>query len=232
MALEIPLVTSATNSLSTLTGPISDALGGFDLSALGSDVLGEGLGIGLFKPARSIGTIVPEVTIEEQGRDDLEITRHPIETGAPITDHAFKLPAEVIVRCGWSESGSLPGFSKAAYENLLALQFTREPFTLVTGKRTYHNMLIASIAQQTDARTEHALLATVVLRQIIIVTATTTDVGPRATQANPQATAATENGGTRQATSEGSTTATPASTTQQPGAMTRFWNMVTGWWSG
>lgn len=198
MALEIPFIGGA-NASSTFS-PTADVLGGFDLADLSSDVLGEGLGIGIFKAPRQIGTVIPECVIEEHIRDDLEITRHPIETGAAITDHSFKHPSEVVVRCGWSDSGSLPGYSRRAYDALLALQLKREPFTLITGKKTLANMLIASISQVTDVKTEHALMATVVCRQIMMVNAATTTIAPREQQATPQATDATANGGDRQAT--------------------------------
>lgn len=59
--------------------------------------------------------LIAHATLEELHRDDLEITEHPVELGAPIADHAFKRPAEVIIRCGWSDSppGS-PGLVGAA----------------------------------------------------------------------------------------------------------------------
>jgi hypothetical protein len=69
----------------------------------------------LFETQRRIGTVIADVTIEESGRDELEITRHPVERGAVITDHAFKHPPELIIRCGWSDSGFGPGYSRAVY---------------------------------------------------------------------------------------------------------------------
>lgn len=222
MAEELALTSSALTS----AGPSSNPLGGFSLSDLTGDI-GEGLGIAMLKPARAIGTIVPDCVIDEQGRDDLEITRHPIETGAPITDHAFKLPSEVVIRAGWSDSGSMPGYSKQAYEALRALQYKRTPFSLITGKKTFTNMLIASISQTTNPATEHGLVATIVCREVIIVESQTVDVGSRATQQAPQATAGTENGGDRQATPAGSTTPSSA-TTAQPAGITRLWRGVSG----
>ena len=40
-------------------------------------------------PFRNIGGIFPDVTTEEIHRDELQITQHPVETGAPVTDHCF-----------------------------------------------------------------------------------------------------------------------------------------------
>lgn len=50
--------------------------------------------------------LVAQATVEEVHHDDMEITDHPIEQGAAITDHAFKRPAEVNIRCYFSNSPS------------------------------------------------------------------------------------------------------------------------------
>lgn len=44
----------------------------------------------IFRPHGNIGPITTHVTIEENHVDDLVITKHPVEQGATITDHAFK----------------------------------------------------------------------------------------------------------------------------------------------
>lgn len=48
--------------------------------------------------------VAPGIVIEENHVDTLDITDHPVEQGASITDHAFKLPATVVLRLGWSNS--------------------------------------------------------------------------------------------------------------------------------
>lgn len=58
----------------------------------------------LIKPARTIGPIIAQVTIQEVHQDTLEITDHPVEMGAVISDHAFKRPAELTITCAWSNS--------------------------------------------------------------------------------------------------------------------------------
>lgn len=50
--------------------------------------------------------IQAQITIEETHTDELEITDHPVQQGAAIADHAFKLPAEVVIKMGWSNSPS------------------------------------------------------------------------------------------------------------------------------
>ncbi|MGK0689014.1 phage baseplate protein, partial [Serratia marcescens] len=44
---------------------------------------------------RRIGIIVPSVAISEKHMDATEITEHPVELGAPTSDHAYDRPAEV-----------------------------------------------------------------------------------------------------------------------------------------
>ncbi len=62
----------------------------------------------LVRPKRSIGAFTGYVAIEETHEDVLEITDHPVELGAKISDHAYKEPSSVIIRAGWSNSPS-PG---------------------------------------------------------------------------------------------------------------------------
>ena len=54
----------------------------------------------------NIGGITVDTTIEESYEDTLEATEHPVEAGTQITDHSFKRPMEVILRCGWSDSST------------------------------------------------------------------------------------------------------------------------------
>jgi hypothetical protein len=142
---------------------------------------------------RDIGGVIPNVVVEEVGTDILRITDHPVEIGATVSDHAFKMPCEVTMRCGWSDaSGGFEGYSAAVYATLLQLQSARQPFTLSTGKRLYQNMLIGMIHQETTTETEHALFATVALREVIL---TSTQMGqvPVGNQTQPQQTAAPTN---------------------------------------
>lgn len=59
------------------------------------------------EPASAI--LQPQITIEERHHDEIVITDHPVEKGAQISDHFYKLPAEVVIRCAWSNSPSASG---------------------------------------------------------------------------------------------------------------------------
>jgi len=65
---------------------------------------------GMFSPSLNDGTLLPDIiahaVIEESHIDRLEVTEHPVEQGASISDHAFKQPAFVSLLMGWSNSPS------------------------------------------------------------------------------------------------------------------------------
>lgn len=176
--------------------PAPALFGGFAIAT--AESLAVGLVTALFRPARNIGPFTSQVTIEETGRDDLEITRHPVELGAAITDNSFKQPSELNIRCGFSNSGHLPGYAKLVYDNFLALQATRIPMVITTGKRTYQDMLIASISETTTSATENGLVLSLICRQILIVEAQTAKVAAKEQQAAPAATDATAKTGDKQ----------------------------------
>jgi hypothetical protein len=153
--------------------------GGLSLSAR--------VGVGGFMPAlimprrRNIGGIFAQVTIEEQHTDEVQITDHPIEQGAPISDHAFKRPISVNINAGWSTAWAYDLSAESGiYGMLLALQLSFIPFDLVTGKRTYPNMLIERLIVTTDHQSEFSLMTQIGCRQVIIVKTATTSVSSSA----------------------------------------------------
>lgn len=159
---------------------------------------------GVVRSPRRFADFTAQVTVNESHTDEVRTTDHPVERGAAITDHAFKEPARLTLLVGWSNSGAESGlqgddFVRAMYARLLKVQAAREPFSVTTGKRRYQNMIITSLAVDTDAATEHALICVVGLREIIIVKTQTTTVPPREVQSTPQETADTTNAGTKQA---------------------------------
>lgn len=162
-----------------------------------------------FGPKRSItssiGSFQAYITLDERHHDELVITDHPVEQGASISDHAYKKPAEVTLTLAWSNSSlsaitSFQGrnYSEFAYKQLLALQASRTPFSLSTGKRRYKNMLIQSLDTTTDAKTENSLIATIHCREVIIVQTATTQLQPSENHAMPQKTAPIVNAGVKQ----------------------------------
>jgi hypothetical protein len=85
------------------------------------------------------------------------------------------------------------------YEKLRTLQSSGEPFDVVTGKRAYTNMLIASLGVTTDRATESVLSVALSLRAIVIVKTETTVVPARAKQRRAAKTGATDKAGAKSA---------------------------------
>lgn len=55
------------------------------------------------------------------------------------------------------------------YNTLLRLQTNRTLLTIATARRLYDNMLIESLSLTTDDKTEHALIVSMTLREVILV---------------------------------------------------------------
>ena len=167
------------------------------MSGIGYLVAAAQLGLSAIKvkPKRKIGAFTATVTLEEMHEDSIEITDHPVEQGAIIADHAYKLPAKVTIRCAWSNSpaesgliggaigaikGTVAGLSsifsgnspkqvRDVYEKMLKLQASAIPFDILTGKRKYTDMLIKTLSVITDKSSENLLMVTAVCQQVIIV---------------------------------------------------------------
>lgn len=160
--------------------------------------------------SRSIELLIPDVVVSEKHSDTLEITEHPVEKGAAVSDHAYKRPAELVMEVGFSGGGSLldlldlssVGLSiglspKETYQQLLELQERREPFDVVTGKRLYSNMLLRAIEVTTDRTSENVLMATLTLREVIISSTQSVQVADKKDMAQGVSTSAVQNSGTK-----------------------------------
>lgn len=115
--------------------------------------------------------IISQVTVEEDGDDELMITEHPVQASAQITDHAFKRPSELRLRMGWSSAYLADNGSDTSqiYGDLLRLQAGRIPFVVYTGKRVYQNMLVAGLRTHTDEKMEFSFVADIHLKEIVLV---------------------------------------------------------------
>ncbi|MCL5500641.1 hypothetical protein M5Y49_18380 [Escherichia coli] len=160
--------------------------------------------------SRKIGVIIPDVVVSEKHSDALEITEHPVETGAAISDHAYKRPSEVVMEVGFAGGGALLDFASSltstsllgmspreTYQKLLDLQSSRTPFDVVTGKRIYKNMLIRSLEVNTAKATENVLSAVISLREVIITSTQTVQVADKSEMQKAVETSQVQNAGTK-----------------------------------
>jgi hypothetical protein len=146
--------------------------------------------------------LVAQVTVDEDGDDEMTITEHPVEQGAAISDHAYKRPAELRVRVGWSnayvQQTGLGSDVSSVYADILYLQAERRPFSVLTGKRQYDNMLVASLRTHTDAKLEFSFIADIIFREILLVNTGSAAIGTggNGALANPESNTSTVQGGT------------------------------------
>lgn len=150
-----------------------------------------------------IGMFIPDVTLEATGQDALGITGFPVESGATLTDHSFKLPVRLEMVAGWSDSSAgYDGYIQGIYQRLLALQAERQPFTIYTSRRMYPNMLMESLTDPISPRTYYAMVPRITFRELIISRTQTSDgataqpAANPADQANPASTGAVTDRGT------------------------------------
>jgi hypothetical protein len=163
----------------------------------------------IFGQKREIGPIEVQLIISEETTDTLTITKQPVQTGASITDHAYQEPTilSMVIQQQNTDliGGLLSTFSgggglSAIYQTFLDLQSSRQPFSVVTPKRIYKNMLVSVIGVTTDKTTENVLSLRLSMQQVLLVGIGTAIV-PAINQASAALTQATQNLGKQSAIS-------------------------------
>jgi len=124
---------------------------------------------------RSIAGVQLDAMISEAHDNSVRLTKHPIEKGADITDHAVVEPKRITLNGVVSDSplglaafaqiiDNITGLfgsatsdnltrSQAAYNTLLQAQESRVPLTVQTKLKLYENMLITKIRTVQDKDT-------------------------------------------------------------------------------
>jgi len=110
-----------------------------------------GLMPAMFGRTRKIGTIIPDVTIEESHSDRVTFTQHPVAVGSPVHDHAYRMPATVTMRLGFSNANviggavqaGVEGFAKGGFGGALesAGESVFDSFTEEKVRKTYKKLL-------------------------------------------------------------------------------------------
>jgi hypothetical protein len=104
-------------------------------------------------------------------------TRHPVQTGAAIADHAYVEPARLVLEIGMSDAmdayqkGTWIGGatkSSSAYQVLLAMAFARIPLVVTTKLRTYLNMVIEYVGAEDTVHTIAGLRARIEFGEIFV----------------------------------------------------------------
>lgn len=146
----------------------------------------------------SAGRILFDAVLHVDHSLNVVTTDHPVQTGANISDHAYKENDEVTLEIGMSDAAVSSGGSNRsvnAYQTLRSIAANRELVTLVTRLNTYPNMLIVSLSAPDDYTTMFGLRATVTFKQIKIVSVSTVQVQQTVSADKPTAPAASSGGG-------------------------------------
>lgn len=157
-----------------------------------------------------------DAVVRESHTSELEVTDNPVETGVVIADHAFMRPARLEIEgCigdawlkmrtagkgdeitplntdfAWLTPAPGEGLgasrSAAAYQLLIGLQASANPFSVQTGLKLYQNLVITSLSADQDKDTAFALCVRVSLREVIRVNTQTVVYPPRSGKAIRQA---------------------------------------------
>jgi hypothetical protein len=118
-----------------------------------------------------------DAVLQVEHTQEMQVTEHPVQTGANIVDHAFAKPARIVMDIGMSDVmssyilGQWTGAASKsvnAYQTLLALEVARTPVTINTRLKKYSNMLLTSIHVKDDNKTKFGLRATLVFQQLFM----------------------------------------------------------------
>jgi len=118
--------------------------------------------------SRTIGYVCVDVILSEAATDEIEITEHPVEAGANVSDHAWLKPRKIVI-------SGIKAEALSGYQELRALQTTLEPFDLITGLDLYQNMLIQSLTATRDTENSRVLSFEATCQEVIIVNTETSD---------------------------------------------------------
>lgn len=140
---------------------------------------------------KSIGGIELDAVLSETHNNKVRITKHPVELGADITDHAIIEPKIINITAQVSDTplgaaafGQIIDLvtglfgtstdnnitrSNAAYNAIIQLMEQREPIDVQTKLKLYENMLITNVSTTQDKATSRVVLITIALEEVIIV---------------------------------------------------------------
>ena len=91
-----------------------------------------------------------DLTVEETHERAADVTEHPVESGARVSDHIILQPARLtlegfVTDAGVAVFGASAGRTQTAFETLDEAWREREPVQVVTGYRTYSDMVIVRL---------------------------------------------------------------------------------------
>lgn len=143
---------------------------------------------GIGKKAK-IGLVTLDASVEESHEKQVEMTMHPVEEGADITDHLRRLPESVRIHGVISnypvleflpaallypspvesDNTRIGDRAQRADKEFRRVMDTGELITVVTTLREYKNMVLMSYGATRDSKTGAVLDFNIELREILLV---------------------------------------------------------------
>jgi len=149
-------------------------------------------GVNVSEETLPIGAVELDVSIDETHTAANEITQHPIEKGADITDHIRRQPNRLSIRGLVTDHpliwmGALRNDrSIEAYEKVLEILNNAELITVVTTLRQYENMALESVEVPRNSSLGYAVEMNLSFREVLTAEVTdpagTTDYGRQNTR--------------------------------------------------
>lgn len=126
---------------------------------------------------QTIGTVQIDARINEQHQSDITISEFPLEDGVIATDHRIIKPKILIIDGIVSNvkktiediTGHAGNSDVSTYEQLLELQESGVPFSIVTDLVVYNNMLIKDITAKKNQQTANVLMFTATLQSVLVI---------------------------------------------------------------
>lgn len=151
----------------------------------------------------TIGGVQIDVSVRETHRQSSEVTDHAIELGADVQDHVRRLPDEVSLEGIVSDlTTNLAGFAalqlsgnsaQKRYQELIDLVESADTFELVTGLRSYVDMVFTTFEVDRNQSTGEIVRFRANMKQLRFATSEEVAVIPNVTDA-PKAAATTDVG--------------------------------------
>lgn len=176
-----------------------------------------------------------DLTIEERHERSAEVTQHPIESGAQVSDHVILSPERVMLTGFVSDSGvavfgSQSGNTQSAFETLESAWRKGEPVSLVTGYKTYQDMVITRLnlprnrpeSMRFDMELQHVTILSSEMGQLGEVESTSSGIGEPNSSQTENATGTRNNAGRQPTQPAGSATASAANEAKYQSTLAGF----------
>jgi hypothetical protein len=141
----------------------------------------------LFPVGAGVDVLVLDAAISETHSGDADVTEHPVERGANVSDHvrvkAETLKLEGLITDTPVGAAGTDGRSVSAYRTLLSIKDDGNPIAISTPFREYTQMVMQSLEVPRDAKTGSALRFSASFRRIVTAETKVSRVIPHAKKA-------------------------------------------------